>query len=79
MDVLIPSCSAQVCKQCVALSVPLPRLMGMETSRTLAQQSFDFQGEGEVKGLLGSHTEGQDESQQEKDSAHLTHEPFRSS
>ena len=32
-----------------------------------------------MKGLVGSHTAGQGESQQEKDSACLTHEPFRSS
>lgn len=53
--------------------------MGTETSQTLAQQSCDCRGEGEVKGLVGSHTAGQGESQQEKDSACLIHEPFRSS
>lgn len=56
---------------CVGMAASIPSLCGMETSWMLAQR--------EVKGQVGSHTAAQGESQQEKGSACLIHEPFRSS
>lgn len=57
--------------RCVGMAASIPSLCGMEISWTPAQR--------EVKGQVGSHTAAQGESQQEKGSACLIHEPFRSS